>query len=98
VTAARFHEAARAEFHAAAEFYESKMPGLGSAFVTEVERAAEYIVARPTVGAPLVHGFRRLMIRRFPFALVYRLMDESVQIIAVAHLHRRPCYWRERSG
>jgi hypothetical protein len=36
------------------------------------------------------------LLRRFPFGLVYRLGVEEVQVVAVAHLHRRPGYWKSR--
>ncbi|MGH6931682.1 MAG: hypothetical protein ACREEE_04545, partial [Dongiaceae bacterium] len=79
------------------EFYESRRPGLGLAFVAEVERAAKLIVLRPTAGAPTGTRFRRILVRRFPFAIIYRQLDGVIQIIAVAHLHRNPGYWRGRA-
>jgi plasmid stabilization system protein ParE len=38
---------------------------------------------------------RRIIIRRFPFALFYTATP-SIRIIAVAHTSRRPGYWRRR--
>ena len=39
---------------------------------------------------------RRLVLHRFPYAVLYRIMADEVQIVAVMHLHRRPFYWRDR--
>lgn len=36
--------------------------------------------------------------RKFPYALVYALGVEQVFVLAVAHLHRSPGYWRDRAG
>jgi hypothetical protein len=41
-------------------------------------------------------GTRRAKLPCFPFFLVYRVMDARVEVIAVAHGHRRPEYWQER--
>lgn len=54
-------------------------------------------VEAPAVGAPYVAGTRRLLARRFPYAVVYRVRGEQVvEIVAVAHYRRRPGYWRRR--
>jgi hypothetical protein len=33
---------------------------------------------------------------RFPYGLIYALDDGDILVLAVAHLHRRPDYWRDR--
>jgi toxin ParE1/3/4 len=52
------------------------------------------------MGAPIEvggHGFRRIGVRGFPYHLAYRLTDDEVQVLAVAHDRRRPDYWIPRS-
>jgi len=39
---------------------------------------------------------RRRLIRRFPFGILYRIEPEEIVIVAVAHLLRKPGYWRKR--
>jgi hypothetical protein len=41
-------------------------------------------------------GVRRRIVRGFPFALAYLVSGETIRIDAVAHMHRRPGYWRRR--
>jgi hypothetical protein len=43
-------------------------------------------------------GTRRMVLRRFPFVIVFRAAPAGVEIIAVAHGRRRPGYWRDRLG
>jgi toxin ParE1/3/4 len=93
---AAFHPAAEAELLAAAEFYEARAPRLGLDFLAEVERVAARAAAQPKLGAPYAGGTRRLMARRFPYAVVYRERGGGIEIVAVAHGGRRPGYWRER--
>ena len=49
-------------------------------------RLSEY----KSLGPKLDPEHRRLGLRRFPFALIYRLKSSKVQIVAVAHRRRRP--------
>jgi plasmid stabilization system protein ParE len=91
-----FHPEAEAEFLAAARFYETHEPGLGPDFISEVRRAAGGLVAYPGVGHRFSKRLRRILVRRFPFALVYRVEPDTIFIVAVAHLRRRPGYWRRR--
>ena len=91
-----FHPAARDEFRAAVEFYESAVPGLGSRFLLAVRSAAERALAHPLSGA-LRGSSRRLLVGGFPYDLVYEVLPSVLRILAVAHQHRRPGYWRERA-
>lgn len=40
--------------------------------------------------------FRAVVIRRFPFRLVYAWHDETVIVVAIAHTARHPAYFRDR--
>jgi hypothetical protein len=46
-----FHEAAELELNEAAEFYDFRDPGLGSALLDEVERGLDQIVKHPEAAA-----------------------------------------------
>jgi mRNA-degrading endonuclease RelE of RelBE toxin-antitoxin system len=39
---------------------------------------------------------RRCRLRRFPYGLIYAIDRGDILIVAVAHAHRRPDYWRDR--
>ena len=68
------------------------------AFVVEFERAILRVRRAPLRGPSYQHGTRKTHLRRFPFALVYRVGLDEIQVLAVAHLHRRPGYWRDRES
>ena len=91
-----FLTAAREEFLAAAEHYETASPGLGEAFVGEVVRAVSRIQTFPDHGSPYVAGSRRIVLQCFPFDVVYLRAEEHVLVVAVAHQRRSPYYWRQR--
>jgi len=94
-----FHPAAAEEFGAAAEYYDAAAPGLGSRFALAVRRATDLALAHPSGGAERgVAGARRLVVHGFPYEVVYRVRGEVLEVLAVAHLRRRPGYWRDRPG
>ena len=92
-----FHPDARAEMRESVEFYEARLDGLGFRFLSAVERTTERISAYPEAGAPLARGFRKRIVQGFPYNIVYRVWEDYIYLVAVAHHHRRPGYWRERS-
>ncbi|HKC82973.1 MAG TPA: type II toxin-antitoxin system RelE/ParE family toxin [bacterium] len=91
-----FHPEAEAEFQAAARFYDAHTPGLGRDFIAEVRRAARTLATYPGIGHRFSRRLRRLLVRRFPYGLLYRTEPDRIFIVAVAHLRRRPGYWRRR--
>lgn len=93
---AAFHPEALAELEAQAVFYEERSPGLGERFVEQVEAAARLAAAMPSIGSPYQHGTRRVFPKDFPYAVVYRLVDGQMVVIAVAPFKRKPAYWRQR--
>jgi plasmid stabilization system protein ParE len=92
-----FHPEAEAELASAVGYYESRMAGLGKSFAAEVERTVSLIRERPNVGSPFGSGWRRLLVRQFPYSIVYVHAAESVLVVAVAHHRRRPGWWRHRA-
>jgi hypothetical protein len=88
---------AREEFMAEVSFYEATKQGLGEKFSSSVEKAVSLVVAFPNVGSPSASDTRRVVIKGFPFGLVYKLSRSGCIIIfAIAHQARRPGYWVNR--
>ena len=92
----RYNVLAEAEMQDAAARYEDLRPGLGLSFVDAVNRKTDEILEAPKRWR-LVAGTRRVLMGRFPYGIVYReISDDEVEIVAVAHLKRRPGYWARR--
>jgi plasmid stabilization system protein ParE len=92
----RFHPAALAEAEAAYRWYRERSPSASAAFRSELDRAVAQLAEAPEWPASYLHGTRRLLLRRFPYALVYRIAEAELEVIAVAHLRRRPGDWAGR--
>ncbi len=95
----RVHSDAATELVEAVRWYDSKRRGLGGEFVDEVAEAIDRVAQNPKAGGPLSADdkTRRVLVSRFPYQLVYRLRPGEVVVVAVAHMKRRPGYWRDRS-
>lgn len=92
----RLLETAQAEWRDAMAWYAAQAPGLDDAFLLELLRAFELIERYPEAGHPLASALRRRRLRRFPYGVIYARVDDGILVLAIAHLHRRPGYWRDR--
>ncbi len=93
---ARFTAPARRELLAEVAYYSNKESGLGSRFLTAVEEATSRALAYPLTGTPASENTRRMFLKDFPFALLYRPEENGKVVFALAHHARRPEYWRDR--
>jgi hypothetical protein len=91
-----FHPDAEAEFDKTVEYYEQLQLGLGIEFAEEIYATITRIIQYPDGWSALSKNSRRCLVNRFPYGVVYQIKSRSLRIIAVAHLHRRPGYWKER--
>ncbi len=94
----RFLAVARQELDSAIAWYERQSPGLGYEFLDELDRVVRRVSAYPQSSAELARGLRRALFSRFPYGLIYGIDADSLIVVAVAHLHRRPRYWIDRLG
>lgn len=95
----RIHSLASLELTEAVRWYESKRVGLGGDLLDEFAALMTRLAMNPESGNPisLDHRTRRLLATRFPYQLVYRVRPAEIVVVALAHLRRRPGYWRRRT-
>jgi plasmid stabilization system protein ParE len=84
------------EAAAAAQWYAMRSAAAAAAFEAELDEAESAIRQLPHAWPAYDHGTRRYLLRRYPFGIVYRVEAARILIVAVAHGHRRPAYWRDR--
>ena len=92
----RFHPDIHYEVRDAYTWYESKSSGLGEAFMQELERAFSLIQALPDTWPVTEKDFRRYLLKRFPYGVIYKVKQDCILISAVMHLNRKPGYWSDR--
>lgn len=92
----RFVDEALDEFIEAGRYYNRQVPGLGDAFVDEVEAGIGIILRDPEVWRIIEDGVRRYLVHRFPYGIYYTIEGDEIVIWAIKHLHRNPDYWQRR--
>ena len=92
-----FHPRAKEELYRAIDYYEQCQPGLGIEFAEEVYATILRVIQYPDAWSALSKNSRRCLVNRFPYGVIYQTKgSRSLRIIALAHLNRRPGYWKER--
>ena len=91
-----FHPDALVELDQAKQWYDGQRHGLGESFFQEIASAMTRIQEAPNIWPEFRQGTRRFLVHRFPFAVLYSQRSNSVLVIAVMHLKRRPGYWQSR--
>ena len=94
--ALEFHPEAAAEYLEALAWYNERSPRAARNFESAVIRAVEQIQRVPERWPISAAGCRRFLLHQFPFQIVYCTFENRIIVIAVAHTHRRPGYWRNR--
>ena len=94
-------DVARVELEEAAVWYEARQEGLGERFLATIAATEKLLDTSPSSGTAIAVLSGRRVVRRalvlgFPYALIYVQRARTLWILAVAHLHRRPGYWRRR--
>lgn len=84
------------ELDEAVAWYAAQAPDLSDAFLVEILKAFRRIELYPGAWHPLSENTRRCRLSRFPYGVIYSKDGDGIVVIAIAHLHRKPGYWRNR--
>lgn len=92
-----FQADVRNEIDDAYAWYETQRHGLGEEFLTEVQRVLDQIVRNPEIHAPIYQTVRHSRVKRFAYAIYYRIELDRINVIAVHHSKRDPRHWQSRA-
>ncbi len=89
-----FEAAAQAEIAQAFGWHEQQSYGLGGDFLRVVAAVEEQLTRNPQAFPPSRGRFRRIWLRRFPYALHFELLGEQrVSVVACVQHQRLPERW-----
>jgi plasmid stabilization system protein ParE len=92
----RLHPRAAAEAETSRAWYFERNASAAAAFLDELN-AAMLAVKESPARWPEFHGkYRRFVLHKFPFSVVYAVRDGFIEVIAIAHHRRKPGYWTVR--
>jgi plasmid stabilization system protein ParE len=90
------HPEATKEIRIARQWYAARSQVAADRFMEEIKKATRQILAVPDRWSSYLPGIRKYRLHRFPYSLFYYQTAATIHIIAVAHGHRRPGYWKSR--
>ena len=91
-----FRPEAEAELLEARAWYEAERAGLGAIFAAAIETTVTAILQNPLAYPRVKSDTRRAPVRRFPYAVYFRALNDEILVLAVMHGRRNPRRWRSR--
>ncbi|MBC7704296.1 MAG: type II toxin-antitoxin system RelE/ParE family toxin [Rhodoferax sp.] len=92
----RFLPAAEIELLKEVTYYSKARAGTGLRFQAAVQAAVSRVSTHPLGGAPSFKETRSILVKGFPFSVVYRPSMHELLVVAVAPHRKRPQYWALR--
>lgn len=89
-------EEAEKDIRDAVEWYQFKAAHLGSEFLTCLGSGLSLIRRNPQMFPVVYKSYRRILIRRFPYQIIYMVSDSVIIVLAVFHTKRNPEKWKAR--
>ena len=77
---------AEADLREAKHYYDLQRPGLGDEFLASVEESVNYLEQHAERRAIYYRDFRRLVTRRFPYKIFYRIEGNRVIVFRLLHV------------
>ena len=93
----RIGQEAETEYTEALAWYQARSmraaEGFEAAFAEVVDRIEQSPEQFPLCDE---EGFRFAILDRCPYSLIYRVIESTAQVVAVAHARHKPGYWAGR--
>lgn len=81
---------AKQEFVEAIKHYNSQREGLGFEFAHKVKDSLSHISASSASWPKFSERLRRYILKRFPYAIIYRFDTNQITVLAIMHMKRNP--------
>lgn len=91
-----FHPDIAIDIKGSYDWYEKQVEGLGNSFIHELESSYSAISSFPNTWVAFKYGFRRYLLSRFPFSIIYKEVEDEIIVVAIMHNSREPNYWLNR--
>jgi len=93
-----YGRAAKMDIQDAARWYQYVVsPGVAQNFLAAVEKCVADICVYPEAHNIVFLGFRKAIVRGFPYSLFYLYERGTVRVKAVMHFRRNPEDWKRRA-
>lgn len=92
------HPSAINEITEAYEYYyeHAREPHVAERFLEILNQTIERILFMPSRGLRYDHDTQRVLLKKYPYQVIYRQEQETIRVLAVAHQTKEPGYWADR--
>ena len=92
----RFDERAIIDVNDIVDYYRGIRRRLAVRFIEELYGRIRLVCENPRMGLSMDDRFRQVLLKDFPYAVVYEIdqATDTVYVTAVRHQQRSPGYWR----
>ena len=80
----------------AVDWYESRVPGLGSEFLLVLDALFNSILRNHQIYQEVYRNVRRALTRRFPYSVFFIVEENRIVVLSVFHVKRSPRIWMGR--
>ncbi|ROH89666.1 hypothetical protein ED208_11120 [Stagnimonas aquatica] len=84
---------AEAELLEAQAWYEQRAAGLGFEFARAVDAAVARALRMPLAFPRVEAEFRQVVVRKFPYSVVYHPSESELVVVSFFHHRRKPGSW-----
>jgi len=88
---------AEVEMTEAFDWYEARVPGLGSDFLLCVDALFHSIARTPKQYPKVYRETRRALTRRFPYEIFFIEEQDRIIVLSVFHASRNPTDWKSKT-
>lgn len=92
----QFHPEVYEDIKESYDWYENQILGLGDKFIEDLENGYVSIENFPNTWANFQYGFKRYILNKFPYSILYKQNNNIIYIIAIMHNSRKPNFWMNR--
>ncbi|MFN2106646.1 MAG: type II toxin-antitoxin system RelE/ParE family toxin [Candidatus Promineifilaceae bacterium] len=78
------------------EFYEKQAEGIGAYFLDSLFSDIDSLILNAGVHPVYFGGFHRILSKRFPFAIYYKVANGQAMVYAVLDCRRKPAWIRKK--
>ena len=92
-----YHPAIEGELAEIRDYYNERSRNLGEDFINEFERQVLRIAAMPSRWMVVRGDTQRALMKRFPYLILFRVVNDTViRITVIKHERRHPAYGMNR--
>lgn len=90
------HPSAEQELWDAVDWYDAQKGDLGKQFARELQEIMKLVRQTPFMFPKIDRWRRKAALKKFPFIIVYEVIDQQINVLAIFHTKRNPDIWKDR--